>query len=94
MLKTSSLVSVIAYTELLYSAQLIYSVNYRTIPLLLVASIWYLVVTTVLSVGQYYVERRFRRGSTRALPPTPLQRLRQNLFTSGRARVEIPARGR
>ena len=42
MLKTSSLVSVIAYTELLYSAQLIYSVNYKQIPLLIVASIWYL----------------------------------------------------
>ena len=76
MLKTSSLVSVIAYPELLYSAQLIYSVNYRTIQLLVVASIWYLVVTTVLSIGQYYVERHFRRGSSRALPPTPFQRLR------------------
>jgi polar amino acid transport system permease protein len=76
MLKTSSLVSVIAYPELLYSAQLIYSVNYRTIQLLIVASIWYLIVTTVLSVGQYYVERYFRRGSSRSLPPTPLQRLR------------------
>jgi polar amino acid transport system permease protein len=81
MLKTSSLVSVIAYTELLYSAQLIYSVNYRTIPLLIVASIWYLVVTTVLSIGQYYVERRFQRGSMRDLPPTPLARLRRNLFS-------------
>jgi polar amino acid transport system permease protein len=76
MLKTSSLVSAIAVTELLYSAQLIYSVNYRTIQLLIVASIWYLVVTTVLSIGQYYVERRFRRGSSRSLPPTPFQRLR------------------
>ncbi len=43
MLKNTSLVSVIAYTELLYSAQLIYCVNYKTIPLLIVASIWYLV---------------------------------------------------
>jgi len=65
MLKTSSLVSVIAVTELLYSAQLIYSVNYRTIQLLIVASIWYLIVTTVLSIGQYYVERHFRRGLAR-----------------------------
>jgi polar amino acid transport system permease protein len=93
MLKTSSLVSVIAYTELLYSAQLIYSVNYRTIPLLIVASIWYLAVTTVLSIGQYYVERRFRRGSARELPPTPLQRLRRNLFAPPHASVDVPEAG-
>jgi polar amino acid transport system permease protein len=79
MLKTSSLVSVIATTELLYSVQLIYAVNYRTIPLLIVASIWYLVVTTLLSIGQYYLERRYGRSSARDLPPTPLQRLRRNL---------------
>jgi polar amino acid transport system permease protein len=79
MLKTSSLVSVIAYKELLYSVQLIYAVNYLQIPLLLVASIWYLVITTILSIGQYYVERRFGRGATREPPPTPLQRLRRSL---------------
>jgi polar amino acid transport system permease protein len=79
MLKTSSLVSVIATTELLYSVQLIYAVNYRTIPLLIVASIWYLVVTTLLSIGQYYLERRFGRSHARQPPLTPLQRLRRNL---------------
>jgi polar amino acid transport system permease protein len=79
MLKTTSLVSVIAVTELLYSVQLIYAVNYRTIPLLIVASIWYLIVTSILSFGQYYVERYFGRGATRELPETPLQRLRRNL---------------
>ena len=77
MLKTSSLVSVIAVTELLYTAQLIYAVNYRTIPLLLVVSIWYLLMTTVLSVGQYYLERHFGRGTTRDTPETPAQRLRR-----------------
>jgi polar amino acid transport system permease protein len=87
MLKTSSLVSVIAYTELLYSVQLIYAVNYRQIPLLIVASIWYLIVTTVLSIGQYYVERYFGRGSVRNLPETPLQRLRRNLFSFRHAEV-------
>jgi len=81
MLKTTSLVSVIAYAELLYSAQLIYAVNYLTIPLLIVASIWYLVVTSILTAGQYYVERYFARGAARELPPTPLQRLRRMLFT-------------
>ena len=80
MLKTTSLVSVIAVTELLYSVQLIYAVNYRTIPLLIVASIWYLIVTTVLSFGQYYLERYFARGAARELPPTPLQRLRRSVY--------------
>src|SRR5205807_5141868 len=77
MLKTSSLVSVIAYTELLYSVQLIYSGPssvgaFQQIPLLIVASLWYLIVTSVLTVGQYYLERRFARGAVRGLPPTPL----------------------
>jgi polar amino acid transport system permease protein len=80
MLKTTSLVSVIAVGDLLYSAQLIYAVNYRTIPLLIVASIWYLIVTTVLTVGQFYVERHYGRGTARELPETPLQRLRRNLW--------------
>jgi polar amino acid transport system permease protein len=79
MLKTTSLVSVIAYTELLYSAELIQSRNYRVIQLFIVASIWYLIITSILSVGQYYLERRFARGSLRQLPPTPLQRLRRQL---------------
>jgi polar amino acid transport system permease protein len=80
MLKTTSLVSAIAVADLLYSAQLIYSVNYKTIPMLLVVSAWYLICTTVLSIGQYYLERRFGRGSSRAQSLTPLQRLRQNLL--------------
>ncbi len=79
MLKTSSLVSVIAYAELLYSVQLIYSVNFKQIPLLLVASIWYLIFTSLLSIGQYYIERHFGRGASRTAPLTPLQRLRRRL---------------
>jgi polar amino acid transport system permease protein len=63
MLKTSSLLSVIAVGEMTYKVQAIYSVNYQTVPLLLVASIWYLFVTTILTVGQYYLEERFSRGS-------------------------------
>jgi polar amino acid transport system permease protein len=66
MLKNTSLVSVIAYTELLYSVQQIYDVNYETIPLLIVAAIWYLAMTSVAYVGQYFIERRFGRGFTRA----------------------------
>src|SRR5205807_5709466 len=90
MLKFTSLASVIAVTELLYSAQLIYSVNYKTIPLLLVASIWYLIVTTVLSIGQYYLERYYGRGSAREQPQTPFQRLRRNLFSFRHATVQVP----
>jgi polar amino acid transport system permease protein len=83
MLKTTSLVSVIALSppELLYASQLIYSVNYRVIQLLLVACCWYLVLTTVATIGQYYVERHYARGASRELPQTPLQRLRMNLLS-------------
>ena len=81
MLKTSSLASVITVTELLYAVQLIYSVNFKTIPLLIVASIWYLIITSVLTAGQYYVERYFARGSARELPLTPWQRVRRYLTT-------------
>lgn len=62
MLKYTSLVSVIALPELLYSAQLIYSRTFETIPLLVVACVWYLIVTTILTVAQAALERRFGRG--------------------------------
>jgi polar amino acid transport system permease protein len=65
MLKTTSLVSVIAYTDLLYAVQLIYAENYRQVPLLLVGCIWYLAATSVLSVGQHVLERRLARGYAR-----------------------------
>jgi polar amino acid transport system permease protein len=78
MLKTSSLASVITVTELLYSAEQIFSVNYKTIQLLIVASVWYIVCTSVLYVGQYYLERYYGRG-TRGRPLTPLQRVRIGL---------------
>jgi polar amino acid transport system permease protein len=62
MLKTSSLVSIIALSDLLYSAQLIYSQTFETIPLLVVASLWYLAATTVLSAIQVRIERHYGRG--------------------------------
>ena len=65
MLKTTSLVSVIAYTELLLAVENIYSQNYKPIQLLIVASIWYAVMTSVLYVGQYYLERYYGRGLSR-----------------------------
>lgn len=60
MVKNTSLVSVIALAELLYTAQLIYSRTYQTIPLLIVASLWYLIVVSILSAGQHFLEHRFR----------------------------------
>jgi polar amino acid transport system permease protein len=79
MLKNSSLVYVIAVTELLYSVQLIYSVTYQQIPLLIVASIWYLAATTVLSIGQYYLERHYGRGGPGAESLTLLGRIRRGI---------------
>ncbi|MGZ6545930.1 MAG: amino acid ABC transporter permease, partial [Actinomycetota bacterium] len=76
MLKTTSLLVVIAVTELLGSVQEIYAANYKTIPLLIVAMVWYLIATTILSIPQYYLERRFARGASRNLPPTPFQKFK------------------
>jgi polar amino acid transport system permease protein len=62
MLKGTALVSVLAISDLLYSAQIIYANNYQTIPLLIVASLWYLLMTTILSFFQTRLERRYGRG--------------------------------
>jgi len=62
MLKQTSLVLVIGYSELLTSASLIYSRTYQTIPLLIVAAIWYLFITALLSIAQYFLEKRYGRG--------------------------------
>jgi polar amino acid transport system permease protein len=80
MLKTSSLASVIALTELLLAAENIFSVDFKPIQLLIVASIWYAVCTSVLYVGQYYLERYYGRGASRELTLTPLQRVRMGLL--------------
>jgi polar amino acid transport system permease protein len=77
MLKSTSLVSVTSMPELLYSAQLVYNRTFQTIPLLVVASLWYLIVTSILTVIQYYVERRYARGGRRELPPTPWQKFKR-----------------
>ncbi|MFI9266138.1 amino acid ABC transporter permease [Streptomyces werraensis] len=78
-LKGTSIVSVLAVHDLLYSVQLIYNQTYQIIPLLMVATLWYITVTTALSIAQFYVERHYARGGSRSLPPTPLQRLRRRL---------------
>lgn len=63
MLKATSLVSVIAVADLLYSAQIIYARNFDVIPLLIAVSIWYIVLTTILTIGQGFLERYYARGS-------------------------------
>ena len=83
MLKNTSLVSLLAVAELLYSVQEIYDVNFKTIPLLIVASIWYLVLTSLLYVGQFFIERRYGRGFSRAERMTMRARW---LSTGGRDR--------
>jgi len=86
MLKTSSLAYIIGVLELLRATQSIAARNLETIPLLLVASIWYIVITSVLTGGQFYLERYFARGSSRMMPSTPIQMIRANLLALGRRR--------
>jgi polar amino acid transport system permease protein len=68
MLKTTSLVSVIAGADLLTVSQRIYLTNFEVIALLMVASIWYLVLTTLASLGQHFLEKRFSRGYGSSVP--------------------------
>ncbi len=86
MLKTSSLVYVVSYPELTRSATSIGSTSYAVMEMLFVASIWYLVMTSVFSVFQYYLERRYARGSSRNLPATPWQKVKANLLSFSRER--------
>ncbi len=78
MLKTSSIASTVSVLELFGVQGLISGANYEIVPLLITASLWYIVVTTVLSIGQFYLERYFARGSLRNQPLTPVQRLRRD----------------
>ena len=84
-LKTTAVVSVISLQDVLYSAQIIYQRTYEVIPLLLVATLWYLLLTSVLSVGQFYVERYFARGVKRETAKRWFaRRLPVYLFNTGR----------
>jgi polar amino acid transport system permease protein len=88
MLKNSSLVFVTGgVNDLLNSVVLIYSVTFQQIPLLIVASIWYLVATTVLSIGQYYLERHYGRGTTRQQAPTLLRQIVRGI---GARHADVP----
>ncbi|WP_336646845.1 amino acid ABC transporter permease [Microbacterium sp. USHLN186] len=70
MLKGTSIISVIAFSELLYTVQVIYTRTFETIPLLIVAALWYLLVTSVLMVAQGYIEKHYSRGFDGKRAPT------------------------
>jgi polar amino acid transport system permease protein len=74
MLKNSSLASTIGFAELYFEASGIYAQNYDTVQLLIVESIWYLVMTSVLYVGQYFLERKVGQGFSREQRATMKER--------------------
>jgi polar amino acid transport system permease protein len=74
MLKNTAQVSTVGIFDLLRSSEAIYNANYKVIPLLIVAVIWYLAMTSLLQVGQFYLERHYGRGSSRTVALTPLQK--------------------
>jgi polar amino acid transport system permease protein len=76
MLKTTSLVTAVPYTLELYSRTRDLAVEtFNPIPMLLVASAWYLFFTSILMVGQFYLERYFARGASRKMSGKQLQAL-------------------
>ncbi|WP_326738701.1 amino acid ABC transporter permease [Streptomyces sp. NBC_01022] len=84
MLKTTSLVAAVQFYELFKYAQDIGQASGAPVEMYFLAAAWYLVMTSVLSVGQYYLERYYARGSSRSLPPTPMQKIKANLLSLGR----------
>ncbi|MEU8509532.1 amino acid ABC transporter permease [Streptomyces brevispora] len=84
MLKTTSLVAAVQFYELFKYAQDIGQASGAPVEMYFLAAAWYLIMTSVLSVGQYYLERYYARGSSRSLPPTPMQKVRANLLSLGR----------
>ncbi|MCX4766624.1 amino acid ABC transporter permease [Streptomyces sp. NBC_01275] len=91
LIKSTSLVFYVSLLDLFGTAQTMGSTYPGDIvPLLLVVTVWYLILTSLVSVVQFYVERYYARGATRSLPPTPLQKLRTAL-TDLRARIRREA---
>lgn len=90
LVKGTSIVYVLAYGELFYTVQVIYARTQQVLPMLLVATCWYVVITSVLSVAQYYIERHYSKGAVRTLPDTPLQKLRK--FFTIRTQITIGTR--
>ncbi|MFC8919013.1 amino acid ABC transporter permease [Streptomyces sp. NPDC047821] len=81
MLKTTSLVAAVQYYELLRNAQDIGQTSGAPVEMLFLAAAWYLILTSILSVGQYYLERYYARGSSRQLPPTVFQKIKANVLS-------------
>jgi polar amino acid transport system permease protein len=91
MLKTTSLVVAIPYSFELYGRQSdIASVNFKPVPLLLVASTWYLAITSLLMVGQYFLEKKYARGTSRILTPRQLRALAQAQTAQGPKSADTP----
>lgn len=82
LVKATSLVYYVSLLDLFGSVQSMGSTYPGDIvPLLMVATAWYVILTSIISVVQFYVERFFSRGALRTLPPTPIQKLRASLAT-------------
>ncbi|MGW0910247.1 amino acid ABC transporter permease [Streptomyces sp. NPDC002784] len=84
MLKTTSLVAAVQYADLFKQAQDIGQNAGSTVEMYFLAAAWYLIMTSILSVGQYYIERHYARGSSRTLPPTPMQRFKAAVLPARR----------
>jgi len=94
--KGTSMVYVLAMPELFYTVQVIYRRNLEVIPLLMVATVWYLIILTVLSAIQVQVERHYARGALRNPPPSALTFLLARAGALWRrvvARRDMPAAG-
>jgi len=72
--KATSIVYVLALPELFYTVQVIYRRNLEVIPLLMVATVWYLIIMIVLSSVQYFVEQHFAKGARRDAGPTVIDK--------------------
>lgn len=80
LIKSTSLVFYVSLLDLFGAVQSMGSTYPGdVVPLLMVATVWYLILTSAVSVVQFYVERYYARGATRTLPPTPLQKARAGL---------------
>lgn len=81
MLKTTSLVAAVQFNELFRAAQDIGQQSGSPVEMYFLAAAWYLIMTSILSVGQYYIERYYARGTSRQLPNTPWQKVKANMLS-------------
>lgn len=90
--KGTSQVYILALPELFYTIQIIYRRNLEVVPLLMVATVWYLVILTVLSFIQHHIERHYARGALRNPPPSLFAKLYRRAQTNARTQAARPAR--